>query len=213
MASVFNSMDATFARYVPAEPLPDRSIAAMSDSQQRLIDTIRQERGRLGRFIRSRVDDAGDAEDLVQDVLIDLVDAWRLPEPIEQVGAWLMRVARNRIVDRFRSRRGQPETVSLDDAGPEDDEAEVQRSWLAEVLPSPEDGPEAAYERKRRLEQIAAALAELPEPQRAVFIAHEIDGRSFQALADESGEPLNTLLSRKRYAVLALRRRLAELSV
>jgi len=206
-------MDATFARFGPSDPQPDRTSAAMADSQQRLIDTIRQERGRLGRFIRSRVDDAGEAEDLLQDVLIDLVDAWRLPEPIEQAGAWLMRVARNRIIDRFRSRRSQPETVSLDAAGPGQDEADTARSWLAEVLPSPEDGPEAAYERKRRLERIAAALAELPEPQRAVFIAHEIDGRSFQALAAETGEPLNTLLSRKRYAVLALRRQLgAELS-
>ncbi len=201
-------MDATFPRF---DPLPDRPSAVMAESQQRLIDTIRQERGRLGRFIRSRVDDAGEAEDLLQDVLIDLVDAWRLPEPIEQAGAWLMRVARNRIVDRFRSRRSQPETVSLDDAGPDTDDGDATRSWLAEVLPSPEDGPEAVYERKRRLERIAIALAELPEPQRAVFIAHEIDGRSFQALADESGEPLNTLLSRKRYAVLALRRQLGRI--
>jgi RNA polymerase sigma factor (sigma-70 family) len=128
------------------------------------------------------------------------VENYRLPEPIEQVGAWLFRVARNRIIDRFRKKR---EVALPEMTGDGEDQC-----WLEEVLPSPEAGPEAAYARSVLLEEIHAALAELPKEQRDVFIAHELDGLSFKELAAESGAGVNTLLARKRYAVLHLRARL-----
>jgi RNA polymerase sigma factor (sigma-70 family) len=149
------------------------------------------------------VPDAGDAEDILQDVLYELVEAYRLMRPIEHASAWLYRVARNRIIDFFRKKR----LAALGDALVEsaDDEGVLT---LADLLPSPDAGPEAAYARRVLLEELNAALDELPEEQRDVFIAHEIEGRSFKELADDTGVGLNTLLSRKRYAVLHLRRRL-----
>lgn len=176
---------------------------AMTDKEQRLTATLSQERGRLRNFIRGQVRDASDAEDILQDVFFEFAQAWRLPEPIEQAGAWLFRVARHRIIDRFRKKRDEP----LRSAAPTQDSADDEH-WLDDVLPSPEDGPEALYARKVLLQHIQAALAELPEEQRAVFIAHEIEGRSFEAMAQEQGLSTNTLLARKRYAVLALRKRL-----
>ncbi len=172
----------------------------MAEQDKRITETISRERGRLRNFIRRRVPDANEAEDILQDVFFEYVENYRLPEPIEQVGAWLFRVARNRIIDRFRKKRevALPE-VSGDD---EDDH------WLEEVLPSPDAGPEAAYARSVLLEELHAALAELPKEQRDVFIAHELDGRSFKELAAENGASVNTLLARKRYAVLHLRARL-----
>jgi RNA polymerase sigma factor (sigma-70 family) len=158
-----------------------------------------RERARLRNFIRQRVPNPADAEDVVQDVLAELVDAWRLPEPIEQVGAWLLRVARNRIIDRFRKKKEQPLPVSGDNQ--EDD-------WLQELLPDPGAGPEAEYARTVLLAELEAALDELPAEQRAVFVAHEIEGRTFAELAQETGINLNTLLARKRYAVVHLRERL-----
>ncbi|MDO8989498.1 MAG: sigma-70 family RNA polymerase sigma factor [Sideroxyarcus sp.] len=174
--------------------------ALMADEDKRITDTISQERGRLRNFIRRRVPDASEAEDILQDVFFEYVEAYRLPAPIEQVGAWLFRVARNRIIDRFRKKREVqlPQVAGGEDEGP----------WLDEVLPSPDGGPEAAYARSVLLEELLAALGELPKEQREVFIAHELEGRSFKELAAESGESMNTLLARKRYAVLHLRKRL-----
>jgi RNA polymerase sigma factor (sigma-70 family) len=174
--------------------------ALMAEQDKRITETITRERGRLRNFIRRRVPDATEAEDILQDVFFEYVEAYRLPESIEQVGAWLFRVARNRIIDRFRKKR----EVQLPEL-PGDDGDE---HWLDEVLPSPEGGPEAAYARRVLLEELLAALEELPKEQRDVFIAHELDGRSFKELAEESGVVVNTLLARKRYAVLHLRKRL-----
>ncbi|MGA8863672.1 MAG: sigma-70 family RNA polymerase sigma factor [Gallionella sp.] len=169
----------------------------------RIAETVSRERGRLKNFIRRRVPDASEAEDILQDVFYEFVAAYRLPEPIEQVGAWLFRVARNRIIDRFRKKREEqlPELSGEDDQG----------NWLDEVLPSADAGPEALYARSVLLAELAAALEELPGEQRAVFIAHELDGRSFKELAAEAGVAVNTLLARKRYAVLHLRARLQAL--
>ena len=174
--------------------------ALMAEQDKRITETISQERGRLRNFIRRRVPDANEAEDILQDVFFEYVEAYRLPEPIEQVGAWLFRVARNRIIDRFRKKR----EVQLPDAPDGSEDAH----WLEEVLPSSEEGPEAAYARGVLLEELLAALEELPKEQRDVFIAHELDGRSFKELAEECGVNVNTLLARKRYAVLHLRARL-----
>jgi RNA polymerase sigma factor (sigma-70 family) len=173
--------------------------ALMAEQDKRITETISRERGRLRNFIRRRVPDANEAEDILQDVFFEYVEAYRLPETIEQVGAWLFRVARNRIIDRFRKKR----EVQLPDAGGDDD-----GYWLEEVLPSLDAGPEAAYARGVLLEELYAALGELPREQRDVFIAHELDGRGFKELAAESGVNVNTLLARKRYAVLHLRARL-----
>jgi len=173
-----------------------------TDQNRRISDVIERERRRLFHFIRKRVDDQGDAEDILQDVFYELTEAYRLMKPVEQVGAWLYRVARNRIIDRFRKRR--PEAFSEISAGASEEEP----LRLEDLLPSPDGGPEAAYARSVLLEEIDAALEELPVQQRDVFIAHEIDGRSFKQLADETGLSINTLLSRKRYAILHLRRRL-----
>jgi RNA polymerase sigma factor (sigma-70 family) len=174
-----------------------------AEQNLRIAEAVRREQRRLGNFIRKRVADAGDAEDILQDVFSELVEAYRLMQPIEQVGAWLYRVARNRIVDSFRKKR--PEALG---EGPVASAGEEDALLLEELLPSPDAGPEAAYARSVLLEEIDAAIQELPEEQREVFVAHEIEGRSFKQLAEETGVSVNTLLSRKRYAVLHLRGRL-----
>jgi RNA polymerase sigma factor (sigma-70 family) len=183
------------------ETLPSTLLTA-TQQDQRLVDTISRERRRLRSFIRKRVANADEAEDILQDVFCELVEAARLMKPIEQVNAWLFRVARNRITDLFRKRK--PE-VSTDRPLLVADEEELR---LEDLLPSPDAGPEAAYAREVLLDEIAAALDELPEEQRDVFVAHELEGRSFKDLAAETGLSLNTLLARKHYAVLRLRRRL-----
>jgi RNA polymerase sigma factor (sigma-70 family) len=180
----------------------------MAEQNQGISKAIARERGRLGRFIRQRVSDAGDAEDILQEVFSELVEAYRLPEPIEQVGAWLFRVARNRIVDRFRKRREEPLPYSQLDAEGFEAEGEL---WLEQTLPSPDAGPEAAYMRGVLLKAVSQALEELPEDVREVFIAHELDGLSFKEMAAQSGVNLNTLLGWKRQAVLHLRKRLQTL--
>jgi RNA polymerase sigma factor (sigma-70 family) len=171
-----------------------------TEQNRRISEVIQRERRRLFHFIRKRVDDEGDAEDILQDVFFELIEAYRLMKPVEQVGAWLYRVARNRIIDRFRRRRPEAE-VPLNAS-----EEDVLR--LEDLLPSPDAGPQAIYARNVLLEELDAALEELPEEQRDVFIAHEMEGRSFRELAEQTGLSINTLLSRKRYAVLHLRRRL-----
>ncbi|WP_061942925.1 RNA polymerase sigma factor [Collimonas pratensis] len=176
----------------------------MAASDKQITDTVLRETARLRSFIRQRMADANEAEDVLQDVFQELVEASRLPEPIEQVGAWLFRVARNRIVDRFRKKKEQqlPDTEELSDA---DD------SGIDDLLPQADAGPEAAYARSILLDALQDALDELPSKQREVFIAHELERRSFKQLAAESGESVNTLLARKRYAVLHLRQRLQEI--
>lgn len=173
------------------------------DQNRRLSEIIAREQARLRQFIVARVSDTGDAEDILQEVFYELIAAYRLMKPVEQVGAWLFRVARNRIVDLFRSKRP---LVLGNDATLIPEEGEAHR-W-EDLLPSPDAGPEAAYARSVLLEQLDAALEDLPEEQRDVFVAHEIEGRSFKELSEATGVSLNTLLSRKRYAVLQLRRRL-----
>lgn len=175
-----------------------------AEDQRRISEEVARQGPRLRNFVRRRVRDAADAEDIVQDVFFELVDSYRLPRPVEEVGAWLFRVARNRITDFFRKKRPVPiaDLESADDGGIAD---------IVELLPSADAGPEAAYARGLLLEELDAALAELPREQREAFIANEIEGRSFRELAAESGESINTLLSRKRYAVLHLRARLADI--
>ncbi len=176
----------------------------MSEQDRRIAEAIERERGRLRNFIRTRVPDREDVEDLLQDVFYELVEAYRLMKPIEEVGAWLFRVARNRIIDRFRRKR--PERSSLFRPLPEDEGGDL--ASLDELLPSPDAGPEAAYARGVLLDELGAALEELPEEQHSVFVAHELEGKSFRELSAETGVGVNTLLSRKHYAVLHLRKRL-----
>jgi len=182
------------------------SIEAMTREQDRRISAaVEKEQSRLRNFIRRHVPDPGDAEDILQDVLYELVEAYRMMKPIEQAGAWLFRVARNRITDRFRKKKA----MLISDLAQVEEDGEM--SSLEELLPSPDAGPEAAYARSLLLEELEDALEELPDEQREVFIAHEFEGRSFKELAAESGVSLNTLLSRKHYAVLYLRERLREI--
>jgi RNA polymerase sigma factor (sigma-70 family) len=182
------------------------SIDPMTGEQDgRISAAVEQEQARLRAFIRRRVPDQGDAEDILQDVFYELVQAYRLLQPIEQVGAWLFRVARNRITDRFRKKQ----SVSFSDvqATSEDDEP----LSLEDLLPSPEAGAEAAYARSLLVDELEDALDELPGEQREVFVAHEIEGLTFKQIAAATGVGVNTLLSRKRYAVLYLRQRLEEM--
>jgi RNA polymerase sigma factor (sigma-70 family) len=174
-----------------------------AEQNQRIAETVRQEGSRLRNFIRKRVDDENDAEEILQDVFYELVEAYRLMQPIEHVGAWLFHVARNRIIDWFRKKRPVP---FPDKRAPAD--SETQRVSWEELLPSPDAGPEAVYARTILFDELEAALDELPEEQREVFLAHEVDGRSFKELSAETGVTVNTLLSRKHYAVLHLRKRL-----
>jgi RNA polymerase sigma factor (sigma-70 family) len=178
---------------------PDRP---MIEQDRQISAIVAEERSRLLGFIRRRVRDSADVEDLLQEVFSELVQANRLLMPIEHVTGWLFRVARNRITDLFRKRR--PEAFS--DAAVEDEDGELLR--IEDLLPSPDAGPEALYARHVLLDELELALDELPDEQRDVFVAHELEGRSFKELAAESGVNVNTLLSRKRYAVLHLRERL-----
>ncbi|TDG03206.1 sigma-70 family RNA polymerase sigma factor [Paraburkholderia guartelaensis] len=175
----------------------------MTDRDSDITATVVRERTRLVNFIRRRIGDADDAEDILQDVFSEFVQAYRLPAPIEQASAWLFRAARNRIIDRFRKKKEQP----LPDLPGDDDEAGSEYR-LDLALPAHDAGPEALYARALLLKALQDALDELPPNQREVFIAHELEGRSFKDMAAESGVTLNTLLARKRYAVLHLRARL-----
>jgi len=174
-----------------------------AEQDRRISDAVRRERGRLWKFIRLHVRDAADAEDILQDVFYEFVDSYRVMKPVEHAGAWLFRVARNRIIDLFRKRK--PETLGIEVSG---NAEEREGLALEDLLPSSVAGPEAAYARTMLIEEIDAALDELPEEQREVFVAHELEGRSFKELAAETGLSINTLLSRKHYAVLHLRERL-----
>src|SRR5205814_10097770 len=171
---------------------------------ERISEVVTREQSRLRNFIRRRVPDPRDAEDILQDVFYELVEANRLLMPIEHVTGWLFRVARNRIIDLFRKKR--PENFSDVGVAHEDDEGELLR--LEDLLPSVDASPEALYARSVLLDELELAVEELPEEQREVFIAHELEGRSFKQMAAETGVNLNTLISRKRYAVRHLRERL-----
>jgi RNA polymerase sigma factor (sigma-70 family) len=172
------------------------------EQDQRISEVVKREQSRLRNFIRRRVPDPRDAEDILQDVFYELVEANRLLMPIEHVTGWLFRVARNRITDLFRKKR--PESVS-DTAVAHEDDRLLQ---LEDLLPSPDAGPEVLYARNVLLDELELAVDELPEEQREVFVAHELEGRSFREMAAKTGVSVNTLLSRKRYAVLHLRERL-----
>ena len=174
----------------------------MTEQDRQISEIVAEERSRLRNFIRRRVPDPRDAEDILQEVFYELVEANRLLMPIEHVTGWLFRVARNRITDLFRKKK--PE--SLSEAAIADEDDELLR--LDDLLPSPDAGPEALYARNVLLDELELAVDELPEEQREVFVAHELEGRSFKEMAAETGVSVNTLLSRKRYAVLHLRKRL-----
>src|SRR5712691_742958 len=182
------------------------SIDSMSEQDRQISEIVAEEGSRLRNFIRRRVPDPADVEDILQEVFYELVDANRLLMPIDHVTGWLFRVAHNRITDLFRKKK--PETFS--DATVEDEDGEVLR--IEDLLPSPDAGPEALYVRSVLLDELELALDELPNDQpmsqHEVFIAHELEGRSFKELSAESGVNVNTLLARKRYAVLHLRERL-----
>jgi RNA polymerase sigma factor (sigma-70 family) len=180
---------------------------AMAEIDRSIVEAFVRERARLRGFIRRRVPDPADVEDIVQEVFYEFVEVARLPRPVEQVGAWLFRVARNRITDLFRKDRtrgsaGVVPAPRFDDAADADFE---------DLLPSARAGPEAAYARRVLFDELEDALQELPPEQRDVFVAHELDGLSFKELAERTGVGINTLLSRKHYAVLHLRRRLQEI--
>jgi RNA polymerase sigma factor (sigma-70 family) len=175
------------------------------EQNERIVADVNRERPRLRQFIRRYVMDERDTDDILQDVFSELIEAYRLMKPIEQVGAWLYRVARNRITDRFR-KSGREVSLNNGADDEEDDELTLER-----LLPDADAGPEAAFARRLLLEEIFVALDELPAMQRDVFIAHEIDGASFKKMSEESGVSINTLLARKHAAVLHLRNRLRDI--
>ncbi len=174
----------------------------MIEQDRQIAEVVAEQRSRLRNFIRKRVPNEADVEELLQDVFYELVKANRLLMPIEYVTGWLFSVARNRITDLFRKKK--PENFS--DSVTEDEDGELLR--IEDLLPSPDAGPEALYLRKALLDELESALAALPAEQREVFMAHELDGRGFKEMSEESGVNINTLLARKRYAVLSLRQRL-----
>lgn len=178
------------------------SVSNLEEQNRFIAEAIERDEPRLRNFIRRRVLDTRDAEDVLQDVFYELISAYRMMKPAEQVTAWLYRVAKNRITDLFRKRK----TVSLNEPTGED-----ESSTFEDLLPSPDAGPEAEYTRKVLLEALEEAMEELPEEQREVFYGHEILGYSFKEMSEVTGINMNTLLARKRYAVLALRERLEEL--
>lgn len=175
----------------------------MSDRDSEITATVLRERGRLGSFIRRRVGDASEADDILQEVFEELTEAYGLLEPIEQLSAWLFQVARNRIIDRYRRRRHRPKVERLADFDEDGRQVDLELE-----LPALDEGPEGLYARSLVLEELRRALADLPANQRDVFVANELEGISFKEMAASSGVAINTLLARKRYAVLFLRSRL-----
>jgi len=173
----------------------------MNEQDRQISEIIAEERSRLRNFIRSRVPNPSDVEDILQEVFYKLVEANRLLMPIDHVTGWLFRVARNRITDLFRKKKAESFSEAV-----ENEDGEALR--IGDLLPSADAGPEALYIRSVLLDELELALGELPKEQRDVFVAHELEGRSFKELSAESGVNVNTLLSRKRYAVLHLRERL-----
>jgi len=175
------------------------------DQDKQITEVVRREQSRLGSFIRRRVPDPGDAEDILQDVFYTLVEANRLLMPIEHVTGWLFTVARNRITDFFRKKKPEGFSDALVD------EENGKPLTVEELLPSPDAGPDAVYMRNLLLDELQDALEELPKEQRDVFVANELEGRTFKEMSAETGVNVNTLLARKRYAVLHLRERLQDI--
>ncbi len=203
--------DAASPKYMAVEAmaLERGALERMALQQdQRISEVVKREQSRLRNFIRRRVPDPLDTEDILQDVFYRLVEANRLLMPIEHVTGWLFRVARNRITDLFRKQ--EPENFSDMAVAHEGADQDGDRMQFEDLLPSPDAGPEALYARNVLLDELQLALDALPEEQRDVFVAHEFEGRSFKQIADETGVSVNTLLSRKRYAVLHLRERLQQ---
>lgn len=180
------------------------SLIWMTERDRQISEIISGERSRLWNFIRKRVPSDEDAEDLLQEVFFEVIEAYRMMEPIQQWGAWMFQVARNRIIDLFRKRRP---SASLDDPAVLGGD-EGERLLIQDMLPSPNAGPAESYARSMILDELEDALEELPAEQREVFIAHEIEGYSFKEIAARTGVSVNKLLSRKHYGVLHLRRRL-----
>lgn len=183
-----------------------RKYWGMAQQDQQISEAVEREESRLRNFIRKRVPDPAEAEDILQDVFYELVESVRMMKPIEQVTAWLFRVARNRITDLFRRKDRQASSNELFAADHD------QKRVLEDLLPSPEGGPDAAYARSVLAEELDAALEELPDEQREVFVQHELMGYSFKEMSQRSGVSVNTLLSRKHYAILHLRERLRDIS-
>jgi RNA polymerase sigma factor (sigma-70 family) len=179
------------------------SITRMSERDRQISEIIAEEGSRLRNFIRKRVPNEADAEDLLQEVFFEVIEAYRLMEPVEQWGAWMFQVARHRIIDLFRKKRRQALEIE-----PTSTSGEGEARLLEDMLPSTDGGPAAAYARAVLLEDLEEALDELPREQREVFVAHEIDGYSYKEIAARTGVSVNTLLSRKHYAIVHLRRRL-----
>jgi len=174
-----------------------------TQEEDRLAEILAEDRARLRDFIRARVPNEADAEDLLQEVFYEVVLAFRLMKPVERWSAWMFRVAQNRIIDRFRKKRPESMERTSSTSAPDGD-----RLFLEDVLPSRQAGPDAAYARSVLLDELEEAIDALPEEQREVFVAHEIEGESMKDIAHRTGVTVNTVLSRKRYAVLTLRRRL-----
>ncbi|HXJ07112.1 MAG TPA: sigma-70 family RNA polymerase sigma factor [Candidatus Acidoferrum sp.] len=178
------------------------SVLSMTEQDRQISEVVAEQRGRLRNFIRRRVPDPSEVDDILQEVFCELVEANRLLMPIDHVTGWLFRVARNRITDLFRKKK----PVTFTDIAVADEEGASLR--IEDLLPSPDAGPEALYFRNVLLDELELALDELPREQREVFVAHELEGRKFKELSAETGVNINTLLARKRYAVLHLRERL-----
>ena len=193
-----------FGRAIRLQKWTDEPVRAitMPEQDRQISEVVAEQRARLRNFIRRRVPDPADVEDILQDVFYELVEANRLLMPIEHVTGWLFRVARNRIIDLFRKKKPEP----FSDVAIEDEAGELLR--IEDLLPSPEAGPEALFLRNMLVDELELALDELPSEQREIFVAHELDGRSFAEMSADTGVSVNTLLSRKRYAVLHLRERL-----
>jgi RNA polymerase sigma factor (sigma-70 family) len=184
-------------------PTTESTTETMTDQDQRIADAVDREYAGLRRFIRRRVADQSDAEDILQEVFYELIEAYRMMRPVEQVTAWLFRVARNRIIDLFRRKKREGAKTEPDAATEDGDLLQLE-----EMLPSKDAGPEGEFVRTALAGELDAALDELPEEQREVFVAHELMGYSFKEIAKQTGVSVNTLLSRKHYAVLHLRERL-----
>ena len=179
-----------------------------AEQDRRITETVERERPRLRNFIARRVANEGDADDILQDVFYEVVEAYRGTHPVDLASAWLFRVARNRIIDLFRKKK--PDSLN-EEVGSSETDSERNSVTLEDLLPSPDAGPDAIYARAVLLEHLEEAIDELPEEHRTVFLANEVEGTSFKQMSEETGVSINTLLARKRYAVLRLREKLEEI--
>jgi RNA polymerase sigma factor (sigma-70 family) len=202
-----------FSRPSSVYPCMDDAMALqqiMSKDNSRIAAAVAEQGPRLRAFVRRQVADLSEVDDIVQETFLELVSAYRLLQPVEHLAAWLLRVARNRIIDRFRARSRQAspgEASGRDSVGSAVEPSRVLEQWLA----ADDGGPESAYVRGVLADELIAAVDELPAEQRDVFLAHELDGRSFKQLRAETGIGINTLLGRKHAAVRHLRRRLEDI--